>query len=277
MEARHDRQEGRPEEQQRDQEPRTEPRTHDRLMHLQQSAGNQAVCSMLDMLSATGEEEGDSEFLDETRQLSRNGGDGGTSAPSTSGSGSAAPPATAVPVNLQQIVTSWAPGATKYGFQVKFRVSSSSGSVADLQSQPTLKWREYVTYSRNDFLHRINPPSPTILPPAGIGFTASDATVINANTLEFTNARDTHWMPTSAVREADFATGSGRTLPAIMESSQLYQFSTDGSTWTNFAGPTKLTRRFEEAAGPAMPGQTMPKYFTTIKEGVHFTVEDYKP
>ena len=275
MEARHEWQEDRPEEQQqREQEPRTEPRPHDRLMRLQQSAGNQAVCSMLDMLSATGEE-GEGEILDQT--LARNGGDGGTSAPSTSGSGSAAPAATAVPVNLQQIVTSWAPGPTKYGFQVKFRVSSSSGAVADLQSQPTLKWREYVTYSRNDFSHRINPPSPTILPPGGIGFTSSDATAINANTLEFTAARDTHWMPTSAVREADFATGSGRSLPAIMESSQLYQFSTDGSTWTDFAGPTKLTRRFEEAAGPPMPGQTMPKYFTTIKEGVHSTVEDYKP
>jgi hypothetical protein len=180
-------------------------------------------------------------------------------------------------VNLQQIVTGWTPGADKYGFQVKFRVSSSSGAVADLQAQPTLRWREYVTYSRNDFAHAINPPSPTVLPPGGIGFSATDATVINANTLEFTNARDTHWMPTSAVREADFASGSGRSLPAVMESSQLYQFSTDNSTWTAFAGPTKLTRTFAEAFGPPLPGQTMPKFFTTTKEGVHSVTENYKP
>src|SRR4051812_14045732 len=100
-------------------------------MRLQRSAGNQAVCSMLDVLSADGEDATGSEYLDATRELARNGG--GTPAPPAaassggSGGGAAAPAATAVPVNLQQIVTSWAPGTTKYGFQVKFRVSSSSG------------------------------------------------------------------------------------------------------------------------------------------------------
>jgi hypothetical protein len=266
----------RPAEREREPEPRTTPQPQDRITQLQRSAGNRAVCGLFDMLSETGEDGAGTQYLDETRVLARNGPDAGTAAPA--GGGSAAPAATAVPVNLRQIVTAWAPGASKYGFQVKFQVSSSSGSVADLQSQATLRWREYVTYSRNDFAHRINPPSPTILPPGGIGFGASDATVISPNVLEFKNARDTHWMPTSAVREADFATGSGRSLPAIMESSQLYQFTTDGSTWTDFAGPTLLTRTFAEEFGPPAPGQTsMPKFFTTTKAGVHTVTEAYKP
>jgi hypothetical protein len=183
----------------------------------------------------------------------------------------------AVPINLKQVLTPWKGGADKYGFQVKFQCSSSSGSVADLQAQaPNLVWREYVTYSKNDFKHRINPSDPTILPAGGVSFAAAQTTVVNPNLIEF-GARDTHWMPTSAVREADFAAGSGRSLPAVMQSHQLYQFSTDGSKWTDFAGPFELTRTFAEAYGPAAPGKSMPKLFTTTKTGVHSIAEDYKP
>jgi hypothetical protein len=54
-----------------------------------------------------------------------------------------------------------------------------------------------------------------------------------------------------------------------MVSSQLYQYSTDNSTWTTFAGPFTLTRTFAGAVGT----QT----FTTNKSGVHSVVEPYKP
>jgi hypothetical protein len=153
-----------------------------------------------------------------------------------------------VPTNLKQIVTSWTPSASQYGFQLQFECASSSGSVADLQAQPNLRWREYVTYSRNDFAHRISPSNPTILPPGGIEFTSPTTTVLAPNRLDLGGARDTHWMPTSAVRDTDYGGATGRTLPAIMESSQLYQYSTDGSSWTTFAGPFTLRRRFEHAS-----------------------------
>jgi hypothetical protein len=250
-----------------------------RLVQMQQSAGNQAVCRMLDVLTDDEEDgSGDPNHLDDTT-LARNGdgGTGGGTAGADAGTAAPAAPA-AVPVNLRQIVTPWAGGANKYGFQVKFQCSSSSGSVADLQAQaPNLVWREYVTYSRNDFAHRISPSNPTILPPGGVTFAPGNTTIVNPNLLEFA-ARDTHWTPTSAVRDADFATGTGRALPAVMQSHQVYQFSTDGSTWSPFAGPYELTRTFAEAYGPPAPGQTtMPKYFTTTKTGVHTITEDYKP
>jgi hypothetical protein len=54
-----------------------------------------------------------------------------------------------------------------------------------------------------------------------------------------------------------------------MISSQVYQCSTDNSTWTTFAGPFTLTRTFDGAPG----SQT----FTTNKSGVHSVAEPYKP
>lgn len=197
----------------------------------------------------------------------------GTPSPAASGPAPApAPSPPAVPTNLVQTLTSWTPGASRYGFQLSFSCSSSSGAVADLQSQPNLRWREYVTYSRNDFAHRISPPSPTILPGGGgVAFTSPSATAASANSLVFNNVTDTHWMPTSAVRAADFTPTATppRTLPAIMISSQVYQYSTDNTTWTTFAGPFTLTRTFDGASG----AQT----FSTNKSGVHSVSEPYKP
>ncbi len=179
----------------------------------------------------------------------------------------------AVPTGLTQILTPWDPGTDRYGFQLKFQCASSSGHVADLQAQaPNLIWREFVTYSRNDFSHRINPPNPTILPPGGgISFATVRTVVVNPNTLEFIGVTDTHWTPTSVVRADDYALAlaSPRPLPAIMESSQLYQFSTDGSRWTNFAGPFILKRSLTRDSGIL--------FFTTSKIGIHSKTEDYKP
>jgi hypothetical protein len=233
--------------------------------------------------------------------LDQTGGTGGGTGGGSGGRGSGA--ATAVPTNLHQIVTSWTPGAGRYGFQLRFECESSTGSVADLQTRPNLKWREYVTYSRNNFAHRISPSNPTILPPGGIEFDASTTSIISANRLDLGGARDTHWMPTSAVHESDFASGSGRTMPAIMESQQVYQYSTDGSTWTTFAGPFTLRRTFAsgaaagaatgagigaEIAGPigevvggaigAVVGAVtnMGLTFTTNKSGIHSVSEPYK-
>jgi Domain of unknown function (DUF4157) len=212
------------------------------------------------------------------------GGTGpGTSTPDAGQAQGGAQPAlaaAAVPVNLEQILTGWVGGKDKYGFQLKFRCGSSSGSVADLQAQaPNLVWREYVTYSRNDFAHRINPPNPTILPPGGVSFSAASTTVISKNVLEFKGVTDTHWTPTSAVRQSDFPPTGTHTFPAIMESSQLYQFTTDGSTWTSFAGPFTLRRTFDRMAGPPAPGAPSPyrDQFTTDKVGIHALTEAYKP
>ena len=198
-----------------------------------------------------------------------------------SGSRSGAPAAAAaVPVNLQQLLTSWSPGAARYGFQLKFRCGSSSGAVADLQAQSArLNWRERVTYSRNDFAHRISPPDPTILPAgAGVSFAPARTTVVSPNELEFNDVTDTHWMPTSAVRSADFLPTGTRALPGIMTSSQVYQYSPDsGTTWTTFAGPFTLNRTLDQEIGPPLPGQTMPLLFQTEKVGIHETTEQYKP
>ena len=205
--------------------------------------------------------------------------DAGVGSGSGPGSGSGAPTA-AVPVNLQQLLTSWAPGASRYGFQLKFRCGSSSGAVADLQAQSArLNWRERVTYSRNDFAHRISPSNPTILPPgAGVSFAPARTTVVSPNELEFKGVTDTHWMPTSAVRSADFVPSGTHTLPAIMTSSQVYQYSPDsGTTWTTFAGPFTLNRTLDREVGPPLPGQTMPLLFQTEKAGIHRTTERYKP
>lgn len=61
-------------------------------------------------------------------------------------------------------------------------------------------------------------------------------------------------MPTSAVRDSDFGGSTGRTLPAIMESSQVYQYTTDGSSWTTFAGPFTLRRTFSRGNGALIGG-----------------------
>ena len=192
--------------------------------------------------------------------------DGGVPAPDAG-----TPASAAVPTNLVQTVTAWTPGPDKYGFQLGFTCSSSSRKVADLQAQPTLKWREYVTYSRNDFKHRIDPPSPTILPPGGgISFGPGSTTIKDPNTLSLDTATDTHWMPTSAVQAEDYALtlANPRPLPAIMESSQLYQYSTDGATWTTFAGPFTLTRTFDRKEAVYT--------FKTDKAGIHSITEPYK-
>lgn len=139
-----------------------------------------------------------------------------------------APAGPATPNNLRQIRTSWTPAANQYGFQLKFQCGSSSGSVADLQAQaPKLIWREYVTYSRNDFSHRFKPVDPTILPTGGVQFAPANTKVIGPNTLEFLGITDTHWFPTSVVRAEDYAKSwydflpfvGSRPLPAIIESS----------------------------------------------------------
>jgi hypothetical protein len=175
------------------------------------------------------------------------------------------------PTNLIQILTSWAPGANRYGFQLRFRCRSTSGRVRDLQSQADLGWRERVTYTRNDFAHRITPSNPTILPPnpRGISF-ATNTTRRGRNLLEFDNATDTHWMPTSAVRENDFVPTGPRPLPAIMESRQLYQYTPDGGTsWRYFAGGFIIRRTLFRRGGRLR--------FRTNKVRIHSTTENYKP
>jgi hypothetical protein len=251
------------------------------VLRLQRSVGNGAIARLvgddpgpLDVLSATEGDDGtEGQFLDAA--------DAGVPDAGVPDAGPADAGVPAIPTNLQQILTDWTPGATKYGFQLKFRCSSSSGAVADLQAQaPKLTWREYVTYSRNDFAHRIDPPSPTILPPGpGVSFAPSRTTVVSPNVIEFKGVTDTHWMPTSAVRDTDFVPKGARPLPAIMESSQLYQYSPDrGSTWTTFAGPFTLRRELAPEVGPpAAAGATMPLLFTTNKYGIHFVTERYKP
>jgi hypothetical protein len=256
------------------------------VLQLQRTVGNQAVSSFLDRsghpadgqsrLDVVTTDESDdgtgAEFLDQA--------DGGvaTAAPDAGTADAGTAPAAAVPTSLRQILTSWTPGPTKYGFQLKFQCSSSSGRVADLQAQaPNLVWREYVTYSRNDFAHRINPPSPTILPTGGVSFSTAKTTVIGPNLLEFNGVTDTHWMPTSAVRREDWKPAGTRELPGIMESTQLYQFSTDGSTWTTFAGPFTLRRTLERAAGPPAEDGAVPLVFITDKNGIHSVTEPYKP
>jgi hypothetical protein len=193
----------------------------------------------------------------------------------------AAPAALATPTDLQQILTSWVPGPSRYGFQLKFQCRSSSGDVRDLQSQaPNLIWREYVTYSRNDFSHRISPPDPTILPATGgVSFAPASTTRRGTNLLEFNGVTDTHWTPTSAVRAGDFQTAPLppgfmgpplRPLPAIMESSQVYQYSPDGgSTWSSFAGPFSIRRTLFSDSGTLR--------FRTEKSRVHSVTEPYKP
>lgn len=254
------------------------------LMQLQRLLGNQAVSTYLassgqragsqaglDVLSDEEVEPSSEQHLDDLP-------DAGVSTAAPASTPDAGVAKAAVPTNLKQIVTSWSPGSSKYGFQLKFQCSSSSGKVADLQAQaPNLVWREYVTYSRNDFKHRIDPDNPTILPPGGVSFAAAKTTVVSDNVLEFNTARDTHWMPTSAVRREDWKPTGTRDLPAIMESKQVYQFSTDGSTWTDFAGPFTLKRTLEQAFGPAAKDGSVPLLFTTEKVGIHTVTEDYKP
>lgn len=175
------------------------------------------------------------------------------------------------PTNLLQLLTDWTPGANRYGFQLRFRCRSTSGEVRDLQNQaPNLIWREHVTYPRNDFSHRITPNDPTILPPGGVSFAAANTRRVAANLLEFNAARDTHWMPTTAVRAGDFAPAGPRPLPAVMESRQVYQYSPDGGTsWRYFAGAFTIRRTlFRTGAG---------LQFRTQKTGVHTVTEPYKP
>ena len=54
-----------------------------------------------------------------------------------------------------------------------------------------------------------------------------------------------------------------------MADSQHYQYSMDGSTWTNFAGPYAITR--------TLAGNPGHETFTTAKSGVHSVTEPYKP
>jgi hypothetical protein len=246
------------------------------VLELQRSAGNQATCRAIDALTVKDDDPGDEEYLDQARTLQRNP-EGGAPAPAGGAAPAPVAPA-AVPTNLQQVVTGWTPGPNKYGFQLKFRCSSSSGAVADLQAQaPALTWREEVTYSRNDFAHRIAPANPTILPPGGVSFAPASTTVISPNVLEFNDVTDTHWMPTSAVRQEDFTPPSPRLLPAVMESNQKYQFSTDGGSWTDFAGPFTLRRELVRLTGPPLAGQAMYCSFTTTKIGIHSVTENFKP
>jgi hypothetical protein len=244
--------------------------THRPRRHAPRNETGSRRSDVLDVLSTEEAADGtDGSFIDQA----------GAGVGSGSGSGSAAA-TVAVPVNLQQLLTSWSPGAARYGFQLKFRCGSSSGAVADLQAQSArLNWRERVTYSRNDFAHRISPPDPTILPPgAGVSFAPARTTVVSPNELEFNGVTDTHWMPTSAVRSADFVPTGTRALPGIMTSSQVYQYSPDsGTTWTTFAGPFTLNRTLDREIGPPLPGQTMPLLFQTEKVGIHETTEQYKP
>ena len=195
----------------------------------------------------------------------------------------AAPVAPARPTNLLQLLTGWVPGPNRYGFQLRFRCRSTSGNVQDLQNQaPNLIWRERVTYTRNDFAHRANPPNPTILPPppGGISFAPANTRRVGANLLEFNNATDTHWMPTTAVRANDFQPapppppgfiGPLRPpLPAVMESRQVYQYSPNGGgTWRYLAGAFIIRRTLYRSGGNLR--------FRIQKTGVHTTTENYKP
>ena len=194
----------------------------------------------------------------------------------------AVPVALARPTNLLQLLTGWAPGPNRYGFQLNFRCRSTSGDARDLQNQaPNLIWRERVTYTRNDFAHSINPPNPTILPPGGVSFAPANTRRVGANLLEFNNVTDTHWMPTAAVRAHDFRpagpppppgfVGPVRPpLPAIMESRQVYQYSQNGGgTWRYLAGAFIIRRKLFRVAGGLR--------FQVQKTGVHTTTEPYKP
>ncbi len=199
-------------------------------------------------------------------------------APHASGPAPAAHPSAgprrADPTGLIQILTPWHPGPSRYGFQLKFQCASTSGSVADLRAQaPHLRWGEIVTYSRNDFAHRITPANPTVLPtpPDGIPFDVANTTILGANLQQFKHARDTHWTPTSAVRAADFAPAGARALPAVMQSSQLYRYSRDGASWSRLAGAFTLRRTLSRNP------KTDALRFTTNKVGIHSVTEGYKP
>jgi hypothetical protein len=181
---------------------------------------------------------------------------------------------------LIQILTSWAPGAARYGFQLKFRCRSTSGRVADLQAQaPNLIWRERVTTSRNDFSHRANRASPFISPAGGVSFAAANTTRLGTNLLEFDGITDTHAISTAAVRAGDFSlappppgfVGPVRPpLPAEVHAQQVYQYSPDGGgTWRYFAGAFNILRRFYNDGGTLR--------FLTRKSGVHSVTENYKP
>lgn len=244
------------------------------LLQLQHTHGNRFVADLVrrgavDAVTREGEEPG--QAIDAVRAVQRTNGSG-------SGSGAAPVANTAVPTNWQQIVTSWTGGPTRYGFQVKFRCSSSTGSVADLVARPNLVWGEYVTYGvRNDFAHRFTPVDPTITPVPPAPFTG--ATVVSTNVLELTGYTDTHWFPNTAVREADFTPPATRTLPAVLVSNQIYRYSTDGGTsWATVAGPFTLTRTFYRTPSSFFGLFGGNLRFTTAKTpGIHSVDEAYKP
>jgi len=187
----------------------------------------------------------------------------------------------AQPTSLLQLLTGWAPAPNQYGFQLSFRCRSTSGDVGDLQSQaPNLIFREHVSYTRNDFAGRINPPNPTILPPGGVSFAPAQTRRVGPNLLEFNHVTDTHWTPTSAVRSGDFRPAGPPPpgfigplqlpLPAVMESRQLYQFrQTGGGAWHYLAGEFILRRTLFDDRGVLR--------FRTQKTGVHTVTEPYKP
>lgn len=234
--------------------------------------------SHVDVLSNEGETT-HGQCIDETGSPAA-GAAAGAAVGAAAGAAAAGP---ARPTQLYQILTNWTPGPNRYGFQLKFRCRSTSGNVRDLQSQaPNLIWRERVTYSRNDFAHRITPNNPTILPPGGVSFAPASTRVVGTNLLEFTTATDTHWMPTWAVRANDFRTNAAPppagfvgplrpALPAIMESRQVYQYSANGGTsWNYFAGAFNIRRTFFNDGGTLK--------FRVRKIGIHSPpAVNYKP
>lgn len=216
--------------------------------------GNLGVARALDHLSANGEVEGAIDNL----------GDGeGANVGEGEGDG------IAVPTDLQQELTGWVPGDDKYGFQVRFTMGSSSGRAEDLTQNPLLLWREHVSYGRNDFAHRFSPNNPTIKPAGGIPF-FSDQAVVSGNRVSFPAVTDTHWFPVDSAVLADFGENSEHgDLPAILQCSQTYQYTMDGSTWTNFAGPFTIRRTLTGQQGGR-------NWFWTNKRGIHMSIEQYK-
>jgi hypothetical protein len=163
-----------------------------------------------------------------------------------------------------------------YGFMLLLRFRSTSGQVADLQAQgETLRWREFVTYSRNDFSHRFRPENPTVLPVGGAAFGDPTARRVGQNLLEFPLHVDRHMMPKQWVRAEDFeaaetAEPGRRSLPAEMHSRQLYQYSPDGGArWLRLTGAFNIRRKLFREGGRLR--------FRTSKSGVHSKTEPYKP
>ena len=225
-------------------------------------AGEPAPRRAIDMLQEGEEVPERSSFIDQAAAPPA----AAAPAPAPAAAPAAAP---AVPQNLIQILTGWAPGPNRYGFQLRFNMQSSTGNPGDLLRTPPIRFRERVTYSQNDFAARITPPNPTILPPGGMPLTAAN-TAIAGRYLKLTGARDTHWFPAADAPLSDFLPSPPNPgLPARMICRQLYQYSPDsGATWRYLAGAFIIRRILNGAARAST--------FTTQKTGVHTTVEPYK-